>query len=120
MRQHLNRHLSSYRFAVSGVVKALRTQSNIRIHLAATALVLLAAWWFKITRTELILVLLCIGLVIMAELLNTAIEVTLDYLAKEHHVAVEVAKDVAAGSVLIASVIAAIVGLMIFLPYIFV
>lgn len=118
MPHRLTRHFRSYRFAIAGIFKTLRTQSNIWIHLVAACLVLMAAFWFKITRSEVLVILLCIGLVITAELLNTAIEVSLNYLSKEHHVDVEAAKDIAAGGVLVASIIAVIVGLIVFLPYV--
>lgn len=117
MPHRLIKHFHSYRFAITGIFKTLRIQSNIWIHLVAAVLVLMAAFWFRVTRTEVLVILLCIGMVISAELLNTAIEVSLNYLAKEHHVDVEAAKDIAAGGVLVASIIAAMIGLIVFLPY---
>lgn len=82
-----------------------------------TVLVILASFYFHVSRVEWLILILCIAFVISAELINTAIEISLDYLAKEHHVKVEAAKDIAAGGVLVTAIGAAIIGLIIFLPY---
>lgn len=119
MQKRINRHFRSYGFAINGIFKTLKRQSNIWIHLTAAFVVIVAGWHFRLTRIEWVLVIFAIGLVISAELLNTALEVTLNYLAKEHHLDVEAAKDIAAGAVLISSIAAAMIGGLIFLPHLF-
>lgn len=118
MKYFLKNHFKSYRPAVKGILKTLRKQSNIWIDLIAAVGVVFLAFYLKVSKIEGAILILCIALVLSAELVNTAIEVSLNYLAKEHHVDVETAKDIAAGGVLVAAVGAAIIGLLIFLPYI--
>lgn len=112
------RRLNSFRFALNGLFATLRTQSNIWVQIPIGLAVLLAAFYFKVTRTEWLILVLTIAGVLTAELINTSTEVTLNYLSKEHHLDVKAAKDIAAGAVLIASIASVIIGLIIFLPYI--
>lgn len=95
----------------------MQTQVNPWIHLLATAVVLTAAFWFKVTAIEWCVLLLAIGLVWTAEALNTAIEVAIDLVSPDYHELAGKSKDVAAGAVLIASIISASVGLVIFWPH---
>ncbi len=107
---------ASFGHACRGIVFAFRSQRNFRIHLLAATLVLVAAFAFKLSRTEIILLLLTSILVITAELLNTAIEYVLNLLEARHHPVVKTAKDVAAGGVLLTVGASILVGLMIFGP----
>lgn len=102
--------------AVRGIGFAFRSQRNFRIHLAAAALVLLAAVWLRLSRLEMILALLTVALVIVAELLNTAVEYVLNLLEARHHPVVKTAKDVAAGGVLFAVAASVVIGLLLFGP----
>src|SRR5699024_12485109 len=81
-----------------------------------TLFIVIIGFIFKLNRFEWMSILIVIGLVIHAELLNTAIEKLLDYTKPEIHPKAKIIKDMAAGAVLIASIIAAIVGIIIFLP----
>jgi len=74
-------------------------------------------FFFGITRTEWIVIILCIGVVIAAELFNTAIERLVDLVSPERHPIAGQVKDIAAGAVLVCAVAAAIIGIIIFLPY---
>ena len=94
----------------------LRTQANARIHVVAAVVVVAAGWFFGISRDEWCAVVGAIGLVITAEGINTAIEAAVDLASLERHPLAERAKDVAAGAVLLASLTAAIIGLLIFGP----
>ena len=94
----------------------LRTQANARIHAVAAVAVVAAGWFFGITRVEWCTVVGAIGLVFTAEGINTAIEATVDLASPGRHPLAERAKDVAAGAVLLASLAAAIIGLLIFGP----
>jgi diacylglycerol kinase (ATP) len=82
----------------------------------ATVVVLVAGWFFEISRLEWCAVLAAIGLVLTAEGINTAIEAVVDLASPEQHLLAGRAKDVAAGAVLIAAVVAAVIGLLVFGP----
>jgi diacylglycerol kinase len=110
--------IRSFGFAFAGLVTALKEQQNIRIHLVALLVVGLAGFYFKITSAEWCIILLASGLVIGLELLNTAIENLTDLITKERNIKAGKAKDIAAAAVLFASLIALIVGVVIFAKYI--
>lgn len=101
--------------AINGVLYALKTQRNIRIHFVIAILVVIIASLINISRIELLVLLLTIGLVITAEMLNTAIEEVVNLVTKEVHPLARIAKDVAAGAVLVTSGIAVCVGYLIFI-----
>ena len=107
--------LSSFRFAFKGVGK-LFNERNARIHLAAAVLVVAMGAYFQISSQEWVMVIFAIGLVMAAEGFNTALENIVDLISPEIHEKAGNAKDLAAGSVLITSIAAAIIGLIIFLP----
>lgn len=106
----------SLRFAWAGLAWAWRTQGNIRRHAAAAAAALGLAWWLKVPPGEQALVVLTIGLVIVAELINTAVEATVDLYRRSYHPLAGTAKDVAAAAVLVAALVAVVVGLIVFGP----
>ncbi|MDH4139345.1 MAG: diacylglycerol kinase [Coriobacteriia bacterium] len=106
--------LWSFNYAISGIVYALRTQRNMRLHALAAGVVLIAAVTLDVTRFEMILLLLAIALVLTAELANTAIEATVDIAVDLFNPMAKVAKDVAAGAVLIASLNAVAIGYLVF------
>lgn len=99
---------------MEGIVYALRTQRNVKIHFVVTALVLFASVWLSITKTELILLLITIALVLVTEMINSSLEVVLDLAVERYHPLARVAKDVAAGAVLFATLNAVVVGYLIF------
>ncbi len=109
--------LASFRFAFAGLVTLLREQHNTRIHLAATIAVVALAAWFDVSRFDWIVLLIVIALVWMAEAFNTAVEYLSDAAVPDQHPLIGKAKDVAAAGVLIAAILAAIVGLLVFVPY---
>lgn len=104
------------RSAVEGIAFAARSQANLRIQGAAAAGVLLLAWLLRLRRDEWLILLLTILLLLVAELMNTAVERAVDGLTAAPDPAAKAAKDVAAGAVLVAAVGAAAVGGAIFLP----
>ncbi|MDK2855811.1 MAG: diacylglycerol kinase [Bacillota bacterium] len=106
----------SLRFARAGLAWAWRTQGNIRRHAVAAAAALGLAWWLKVPSGEQALVVLTIGLVIVAELINTAVEATVDLYKRSYHPLAGTAKDVAAAAVLVAALVAVVVGLIVFGP----
>jgi diacylglycerol kinase len=97
--------------------EAFRSQWNFRVHLSAAIGVIGLAAWLRVSRWEWVGLILCIGLVLTTELVNTAIETAVDLACPEQHDLARRAKDVAAGAVLIASLTAAIAGTVILLPH---
>lgn len=109
--------LRSFGYAISGIGRMIRGQNNAWIHSVATLLVLAAAAWLGLSRGDWCWIILAIALVWIAEAFNTAIECVADAISKEFHPLVRDAKDIAAGAVLIAAIASAVIGLIIFLPY---
>jgi diacylglycerol kinase len=106
----------SFRYAGAGLVSLFRLENNARIHLLAAVMVLFLGAGFQISLTEWALVVTQIGLVWMAEAFNTAIEKLADVVSPEHHPTIKAVKDLAAGGVLMASLAAAVVGGLVFIP----
>ena len=111
-----SREADSFACAFRGIAALLRGEVHARFHLVATVAVLVLGWWCEITPGEWLAVILAIGLVWVAEALNTAIEYVADLAHPDEHPEVKRLKDLAAAAVLLASVTALIVGLLIFLP----
>ncbi len=110
------RGMQSFVDAGRGFVTVLRTEWNFRIHAVLAALVTLSGFVFRIDAGEWLAVVLSAGLVFMAEVFNTALEYLADAVHPEADQGVGMAKDAAAGGVLIAAVAAAVVGAIVFLP----
>jgi diacylglycerol kinase (ATP) len=110
------RAVRSFGFAGKGVAHLVRTQPNARVHLAATLGVLGLAVWTGATRVEWFALVAAIGLVWTAEALNTAVEVVIDLVSPEAHPLAKVAKDVAAGAVLLAALTALVIAALVFIP----
>jgi diacylglycerol kinase (ATP) len=102
--------------AIEGVIYSVKTQRHMRYHLVAAMGVLLLSLMVNITRTEFILLSLAIILVLITEMLNTAIEVAVDMISAEYHPKAKIAKDIAAGVVLVASIGALILAYLILYP----
>lgn len=118
-RPDSRRAVRSFGHAFRGILHILRTEQNLRIHVVAAVAVIVLALYLGIDSLEFAAVLLAIGLVLTAEVINTVIEDLLDLIHPGHHPTVGRIKDALAGAVLIAAVIAAAVGLLVFLPYLF-
>ncbi|NLY88276.1 MAG: phosphatase PAP2 family protein [Firmicutes bacterium] len=108
--------LERFNRAASGVIYCLRTQRNFRIHVFATAAILLLSLWFRISKGEFLLVLTAIFLVLITEMINTAVEVTIDLITDRYHPLAAAAKNLAAGAVILAAVYAVITGYIVFFP----
>ena len=106
--------LESFNFAFEGVIHVLRTQRNMRIHFAIAAAVLIAAVAAGVGRIELIALLLAISFVLIAEMINSALEAGIDVVTTSFDPLAKLAKDIAAGAVLIATVNAVAVGYLVF------
>lgn len=112
----MRRLLRSFAHAARGLGLGLRTQRNVRIHALATAVVVALGLWHRIERWQWCALLLACGLVVAAELGNTAVEWLADRVTRDREPAIRNVKDVAAGAVLAASLAAAVVGGIVFVP----
>ncbi len=115
-RLGIKRFLASFKYSFAGLKYAYLNEQSMLIHLLAVIVVVFAGIALKINTTEWLFCLCMFGFVMGAELLNTAIEATIDLVTKEYHPMAKVAKDTASAAVLVLSVVAAIVGLAIFIP----
>ena len=106
--------IDSFNYAFEGIIHVLRTQRNLRIHFAIAFVVLVLALVVNVTKLELIALLISVTFVLIAEMLNTAIEGVIDVSTTSFDPNAKLAKDIAAGAVLIASVTAVAVGFLVF------
>jgi diacylglycerol kinase (ATP) len=106
--------LDSFNYAFEGIIHVLRTQRNLRIHFLIAVGVIVAALAVGVDRIEMILLLLAIAFVLVAEMLNSAVEGAIDVSTTSFDPNAKLAKDVAAGAVLIASITALAVGYVVF------
>ena len=110
--------IKSFGYALQGIYVATVEQLNIKIHFLAVVVVTIAGLFFHITADEWCLVVICYGIVLTAELINSAIENLVDLVSPDHHHLAGKVKDIAAGAVLISAIATAIVSLFIFAKYI--
>lgn len=110
----ISRWLKSMRHAYEGIQYALSTQRNMKFHFFAAFVVLISALFFRLSWTDIVLLLLAITLVIVTELINTAIEKTVDLAQPSRHPLAKIAKDTAAAAVLVTAMFAAATGCIIF------
>jgi diacylglycerol kinase (ATP) len=106
--------LDSFNFAFEGIIHVLRTQRNLRIHFAVAVGVLIVALIVDVTKMELIALLISVTFVLIAEMLNTAVEAAIDIATTSFDPMAKLAKDIAAGAVLIAAINAIAVGYIVF------
>jgi diacylglycerol kinase len=112
----MQKFIKSFGYAFSGIACAFKTQFNFRFHLAAMLLVCLAGWYVNLAANEWLWLIAASGMVVVAELFNTAIEVLVDLVSPAYHEKAKVVKDVAAAAVLLAAVTAVGIGLIILMP----
>lgn len=106
----------SFGYAFQGIFTCVRKERNMKIHCVAAVFVVIAGVILKISAIEWCICLALFGLVMALEHVNTAVEAVVDMVTEEYHPLAKVAKDTAAGAVLIAAIMAAIAGSIIFLP----
>lgn len=107
---------NSFRFASLGIVQAYRGEQNLKIHTVIAALVILFGFLLHISYVEWLICLVLIGLVLMAEFFNTALEYVVDLASPNIHPLAKAAKDTASAGVLMMAIISATIGLVIFIP----
>lgn len=106
----------SFGYAFEGIFAGIRGERNMKIHCLAVVCVVIAGTVFHISITEWCICLLLFGLILSLELVNTAIEAVVDLVTEDKKPLAKLAKDTAAGAVLIAAVMAAVAGFLIFIP----
>lgn len=111
-------HKDSFKDAFAGLAWSFRTQPNFRIHLLLATAAILLSWFFQITPVEFAIVIFTIVLGLTAEMINTSIESMTDLITTEYRQQAKIAKDVAAGMMLITAIGAVLVAIVIFVPYI--
>lgn len=112
----LKRLYISFGYGFNGIFHVLKKEEHLKIHVVISLLVIIAGFCFKISPMEWMIIVLCIGLVISAELMNTAIERLSDIVNPNHNPNIGLVKDIAAGAVIITAIISVIIGMLIFLP----
>lgn len=115
----MKKFIKSFKYAFEGILIGIKEEQNMKIHITIMILVIIFGIMLKINTIEWIICILLFGLVISMELINTAIENTVNLITKEKNQQAKIAKDVAAGAVLVSAIASAIIGLIIFIPKIF-
>ena len=111
---------NSFKFAFTGIFSGFKSEHNMRIHFLASIVAVVMGFYFNISKTEWLAIVIAIALVISAELFNTAIEKTVDGIVNsnpERRDGMGLPKDLAAGAVLLTAVASLAIGIIIFLPY---
>ena len=114
----MEQRVVSFKYAFQGMADALKEEPNLKFHFLAGVIVIIVSFILRINREDWITIILLIGLVVSVELTNTAIEAVVDGFTQKQHPTAKLAKDISAGAVLIAALTAAIIGIIIFIPYI--
>ena len=112
----IKRFFKSFTYAFTGIKTACKTEQNFLFDAIFGILTIIAGFLLKLNAIEFAIVLVAIGLVISLELINTAIEYTIDMAMPEIHPLAKAAKDISSGAVLISAILALSVGLIIYLP----
>ena len=106
----------SLSFAINGIKYCFKMEKHYKFHMFAFILIMILSFLLKLSSIEFIFIIAVSFLVIITEMLNTCVEVIVDMITKDYNVLAMYAKDLGAGAVLISSILAVIVGLIIFIP----
>ena len=109
--------VAGFRYAFSGLWYTLRTQRNARVHVSIAILAILLGVVLHISTIEFALVFVAIAGVFIAEMFNTVFELCIDLASSEYHPLAKIAKDVAAGAVLLSATLSVVIGLLVFVPH---
>lgn len=112
----MNKFFKSFSYSFSGLASAFKSERNFRVHLICLALVISFGFFFQLSTNEWLWIIAAAGIVIAAELFNTAIEALTDMVSPEIHPKAKIVKDVSAAAVLICAITALIIGLIVFTP----
>lgn len=116
-RKSSNRKILTFKYAFVGILSALKEEPNLKFHFLAGLFVIIVSLILNISRNDWMVIIFLIGFVISVELTNTAIEAVVDEFTNNEHPGAKLAKDISAGAVLVAAITSAILGAIIFLPY---
>ena len=106
--------VKAFNAAIEGIIYTFKKERNMKIHYCVALVILISSLYLGFSKIEMILLLFTISLVVISEMFNTAVEKTVDMITDDYHPLAKIAKDVAAGGVLIASFTAAVVGYILF------
>jgi diacylglycerol kinase len=112
----MSRFIKSFGFALNGMSYAFKTQANFKVHCTLIVIVTISGWYFQLDGSEWLWLLAAIAMVLISELLNTAIEALVDLVSPSYNEKAGIVKDTAAAAVLVSAIIAIAIGLIIFLP----
>ncbi len=115
----MKKFLNSFKYAFQGILTSFKSERNMKVHFLIMFLVIILGLLYKISKVEWMICIILFSIVIAGELINTAIEITVDIAMPEKNEKAKKAKDVSAGAVLVLAIGAAIIGLIIFIPKIF-
>lgn len=117
MQKYLQQRFKSFSFAIKGLYALFKGEPNAKIHLFFAVTTLFLAFFFEVEKSDWIILIACITLVLAAEAFNTAIESLTDLASPDYHPLAKKTKDIAAAAVLISAIGTVIIGLIIFVPY---
>lgn len=117
-KRGLNRFLKSFTYSIDGLKYAYKYEQSMMIHVIATILVIAANIFFQVTGMEWLITIIAIGMVLSAELINTAIEAVVDLVTLEIHPLAKIAKDCGSAATFVLAMMAAVIGCVIYIPYI--
>jgi diacylglycerol kinase (ATP) len=106
--------MKAFNCAIDGIIYTFKHERNMKVHYLVAVLVLISSLFFDFTKQEMLLLLFAISLVVISEMFNTAVEKAVDIITDEYHPLAKIAKDVAAGAVLIATLNSVVVGYILF------
>ncbi|TKC12163.1 diacylglycerol kinase family protein [Pedobacter polaris] len=112
----MKKFLKSFVYSFKGLTYAFKTQLSFRVHCLATILVILLGLYTKLNSSEWLWITVAIALVVVLELINTAIEILVDLVSPQQNSKAGAIKDVASAAVLVAGIMALVIGLIIFVP----
>lgn len=110
--------MKRFLYPMQGFITLLKKDINFVIHLIAAVLVTIFSFYFQITKVEWMFVIIAIFSVLFMEVINTSVEYVVDLVTEDYHELAKHAKDTAASAVLLSSIMSAIIGIIIFIPYI--
>jgi len=116
-KKGIKRFFNSVHYSVAGLRYAYKNEQSMTIHISMTLTIVILGILLHITRLEWVICIFLLGMIMATELINTALEAVVDLITQEYHPLAKVAKDTASAAVFIFSIIAAIIGLLIFVPH---
>ncbi len=123
--KHLSKRVLSFKYAINGLYYAFKTQTNMQIfktqanmqiHIVAMICVIIAGFYFQVSTTEWLFLMLAIVLVLISEMVNTAIEEIVNFISPTYNTKAGIIKDLAAAFVLLSAIFAIVVGAIVFIP----